>query len=174
MEPGNKSGKRVEFSNKVTEQIISDTVEGADDIKQDPVVKEVDFDVKFLEKSNETPHDINKKNTVNSSPTKNVKTPSKPTASAPTASTPSTPNNKSKSSSKSPPPVTKTKSAPVTKGSKASSKVKTSTKDSIVIETPVSVEETPLPVEEPKVTVDPLAKVRKYDLIIIFLLQILT
>ena len=168
MEPGNKSGKRVEFSNKVTEQIISDTVEGADEIKQDPVVKEVDFDVKFLERENEISNDMNKKNTLNSSPTKNAKTPSKPTASTPTASTP---NNKSKSSSKSPPPVTKTKSAPVSsKGSKASSKVKASTKDSIVIETPVSVEETPLPVEEQKLTVDPLAKVRKHDKIIIFVL----
>ena len=156
MEPMNKSAKRVEFSNKVTEQIIPDTADGTNEIKQDPVVKEVDFDIKFLERPNETLIEATKKTQVTSSPTKTAKTPAAPTAT----------NNKSKSSSKSPPPASKTKSAPVTKGSKASGKEKASTKDSIIIETPVKVEESSLPVavEEPKLAVDPLAKVRKYKL----------
>ena len=146
-----KSGKKVEFSNKVTEQIISESNEGSEHVKQEPVIKEVDFDIKFLDRSNENEA---KKNADK------VKQSTKPAVGKPT--TTNTQPGATKPASKSPPP--KVKSAPVA----AAKSAKAGSKSSSVKESAASIKEelkieTPLVTEEvtPKVVDDPMARVRR-------------
>ena len=157
----NKSTKKVEFSNKVTEQIIPESIEGVDDIKQDPVVKEVDFDIKFLDRHNENSNDA-KKNTK--TPPSNSKTTTAKSAANTTTTKPT------KSASKSPPPP-KVKSAPVTaKNAKGSSKDKSSAKE---VTTASSVEEVPVDiVDEIKVNSDPFARVKLRIIMILFIFDV--
>ena len=173
VEPLNKSSKKVEFSNKVTEQIISDRHEGSDIAKTDPIVnvKEVDFDIKFLNKPNESSHESKKSTVAAQSPTKTSakKSADKPTikptdkpADRPVAKSADKPT--AKSTSKSPPP-SKIKSLPGGKNSKSLAKEKSGASskeaslDTTLVEGLTENVENNLPVEEAKVTVDVFSKV---------------